>query len=148
MSIIVKYKWVCHGTVDCDKCAALNGQIRSLDEWFIFPGFHPNCDCSLEPVYEWANDGYQMPIISIQFQNPIWNVGPKARALYEYQRYSAPTHMITAIQAEIVTTIRALHPSVTPFPDFPATPQGVIAPPPAPTPAPRPYVPTSTKRFG
>lgn len=46
------YKWETHGERDCKRCAALAGEVKSLDEWggSVMPGFHHNCDCSLSPI--------------------------------------------------------------------------------------------------
>ena len=124
MSITLRFRWVCHGPGDCEGCAALNGQVRELDEWTVFPGFHPNCDCTLEPVYELINDGYKVPIISVQFIYPIWHVGPRVQQLYQYRRNSAPSGLITALNAEIVSNIKALNPRA-----FPPAADPVVAPP-------------------
>jgi hypothetical protein len=44
------FKWVCNGEHPCPKCAALDGIVKSLDEWraSIQPGFHNHCHCTLE----------------------------------------------------------------------------------------------------
>lgn len=46
------YRWGCTGAADCPKCAALEGQIYSREEWEanIMPGWHPRCNCLLEIV--------------------------------------------------------------------------------------------------
>jgi hypothetical protein len=47
------YKWVTHGE-NCRRCNNMDGMTATLEEWasMFMPGFHPNCDCSLEPVKE------------------------------------------------------------------------------------------------
>lgn len=57
-----KYKWVTNGA-NCDTCNLMRGRVYALIVWWdtIVPGFHPCCDCSLEPV------GDDTPESSLQF---------------------------------------------------------------------------------
>jgi hypothetical protein len=42
--------WVTHGESNCPDCDALDGSTHTETEWAstIQPGFHRNCDCTLE----------------------------------------------------------------------------------------------------
>jgi hypothetical protein len=45
------YTWVNAGEYDCPLCAAMEGITLPLEAWQsgIRPGFHPHCNCRLEP---------------------------------------------------------------------------------------------------
>jgi len=47
----MKYQWVTEGP-NCDVCNLMRGRVYALIVWWdtVMPGFHPNCDCWLEPV--------------------------------------------------------------------------------------------------
>ncbi len=46
-----KYKWVTSGP-NCDVCNLMRGRVYALIVWWdtLMPGFHPHCNCRLEPV--------------------------------------------------------------------------------------------------
>ena len=48
-------KWVTHGLSNCPACDYLDGTVAAVDEFDVTPGFHDNCDCSLEPVDVYDN---------------------------------------------------------------------------------------------
>jgi len=45
-------QWVTHGPSNCTACDYMDGHVAALQDFEVFPGFHNNCDCTLEPFNE------------------------------------------------------------------------------------------------
>jgi len=62
-----KYRWVTQGA-NCEVCNRMHGRVYALIVWWdtVMPGFHPHCDCRLEPV---ADDTAESSL-------DIWGVDP------------------------------------------------------------------------
>ncbi len=43
-------EWVTHGLRNCAACDYLDGMVAPAEEFEVYPGFHNNCDCTLEPI--------------------------------------------------------------------------------------------------
>jgi hypothetical protein len=61
-----RYRWTLHGRAHCPACKRLAGEVRSQQEWemSVTPGFHPDCDCTLEPV-EQAGTSAALPSLCL-----------------------------------------------------------------------------------
>ena len=100
----VKYQWNTWGD-NCVICNAMRGQVHTLDFWMnsgIWPGFHPNCDCTMQQVEEWVpvSDpdifGTAIPLFSrmvLPWPNIIWD----------------PEFFIQPWQMSVVDSIEKLH---------------------------------------
>lgn len=134
-------KWTCHGVTNCPKCQALNGVTKPIGEWQIQPGFHPNCDCTLdlvaweeynqEPVLFVSITSYFIVMYGEQF-NPVKSTKP------------ALQFPLCPFISNLAQSAR-LPESIVPAPAA-TIPRSVFIP--IPTSPPKPYVDTSLKRFG
>jgi len=99
-----KYMWNTWGD-NCTICNALRGQVHTLDFWMnagIWPGFHPNCDCTMKQVDEWVPEsdpdifGTAIPLFARMYlprPNVVWD----------------PEFFIQPWQKSIVEDIEQLH---------------------------------------
>ena len=91
MSVQRLYRWTVHGSHVCDRCKALDGQIRPMEAWFSVGPFHPHCHCTIDlvlsellgtlPVIYLTMADFPILLYQNQF-NPPGTQGPKELLTY------------------------------------------------------------------